>query len=75
LDDEHAQAIRGQCYIHHRPTARPYVKDWVDKQIDPYHTEMIAAFSHDGCRVTFDVEMDDNDMGFLLGKYFLYSRC
>jgi hypothetical protein len=62
----------GNATFTHRPTARPYVKDWVDKQIDPYHTEMIAAFSHDGCRVTFDVEMDDNDMGFLLGKYFLY---
>jgi hypothetical protein len=23
----------------HRPTPRPYVKDWVDKEIDPYHTE------------------------------------
>jgi hypothetical protein len=56
----------------HRPTPRPYVKDWVDNQIDPYHTETIAEFSHDGCRVTFDVEMDDNDMGTLLGKYFLY---
>jgi hypothetical protein len=56
----------------HRPTPRPYVKDWVDQEIDPYHTESIVGFSHDGCRVTFDVEMVDNDMGFLLGKYFLY---
>jgi hypothetical protein len=62
----------GNTTFTHRPTPRPYVKDWVDKEIDPYHTETIAGFSHDGCRVTFDVEMVDNDMGFLLGKYFLY---
>ena len=62
----------GNTTFTHRPTPRPYVKDWVDKEIDPYHTETIAGFSHEGCRVTFDVEMVDNDMGFLLGKYFLY---
>ena len=56
----------------HRPTPRPYVKDWVDKEIDPYHNETIAGFSHDGCRIEFDVEMIDNDMGLLLGKYFFY---
>src|ERR1039458_3125056 len=63
----------GNATFTHRPTPRPYVKDWVDKEIDPYHSESIAGFSHDGCRVTFDVEMVDNDMGFLLGKYFLYD--
>lgn len=57
----------------HRPTPRPYVKDWVDKDIDPYHTEAITKFSHDGCRVTFKVEMIDNDMGLLLGKVFFYN--
>jgi hypothetical protein len=57
----------------HRLTPRPYVKDWVDKEIDPYHTERISGFSHDGCRVTFNVEIIDNDMGMLLGKYFVFS--
>lgn len=62
----------GNTSFIHRPTPRPYVKDWVDKEIDPYHTETIAGFSHEGCRVTFNVEMVDNDMGFLLGKNFQY---
>jgi hypothetical protein len=62
----------GNTTFTHRPTARPYVKDWLDKEIDPYHAETIEKFTHDGCRVTFEVEMIDNDMGFLLGKYFLY---
>jgi hypothetical protein len=66
------KASEGNTALTHRPTPRPYVKEWIDKQIDPYHTERITGFSHDGCRVTFDVEMIDNDMGFLLGKYFLY---
>jgi len=62
---------RNNAFTHY-PTPRPYVKDWVDKEIDPYHSERITGFAHDGCRVTFDVEMFDNDMGTLLGKYFLY---
>jgi hypothetical protein len=57
----------------HRPNPRPYVRDWVDKEIDPYHMERITKFSHDGCRVTFNVEMIDNDMGLLLGKTFFYN--
>jgi hypothetical protein len=56
----------------HYPTPHPYVKEWVDKEIDPYHTERITGFSHDGCRIKFDVEIIDNDMGLLLGKYFFY---
>ena len=66
------KATEGNNTFTHHPTPRPYVKVWVDKEIDPYHTESIARFSHDGCRVTFDVEMVDNDMGSLLGKYFFY---
>ena len=62
----------GNATFTHRPTPHPYVKDWIHKEIDPYHTETIADFLHDGCRVRFVVEMGDNDMGFLLGKYFLY---
>jgi hypothetical protein len=55
-------------YIHH-PTPQPYPKDWVDKQINPYHQEIIRTFSHDSCKVTFVVSVIDNDMGLLLGKY------
>lgn len=58
----------------HHPTPRPYVKDWVDEEIDPNHTEEIAGFSHDGCHVEFDVKTIDNDMGLLLGKYFFLSQ-
>ena len=57
----------------HRHTPRPYVKQWVDEEIDPYHSEAITKFSHDGCRVTFEVEIVDNDMGLLLGKVFFYN--
>jgi len=56
----------------HYPTARPYVKQWIDESIDPYHSETIENFSHDGCRITLHIEMVDNDMGLLLGKVFYY---
>src|SRR5271163_566412 len=56
----------------HYPTARPYVKQWIDESINPYHSETVEHFSHDGCRVTFHIEMVDNDMGLLLGKVFYY---
>lgn len=54
----------------HHPTPRPYVRDWVDEEIDPYHTEEITGFTHDGCHIQFEVQTIDNDMGLLLGKYF-----
>jgi hypothetical protein len=56
----------------HYPTPHKYVQKWIDEEINPFHRETIENFSHDGCRVTFEVEMVDNDMGFLLGKVFLF---
>ena len=61
----------GNVSVIHRPYQRPYPKDWVEERIDPYHSEVIAKFFHDGCRVEFDVEVTDNDMGLLLGKHFV----
>lgn len=62
----------GNTTFTHRPNTRPYVKDWVDKEIDPYHTEKITGFSHEGCHVMFEVVTIDNDMGLLLGKTFFH---
>jgi hypothetical protein len=56
-------------YIHH-PDRQPYPKEWVEKEINPYHQEIIESFSHDNCRVQFVVDVIDNDMGFSMGKQF-----
>ena len=55
----------------HRPFKRPYPKNWEDNGIDPYHSEVITNFSHEDCHVRFDVDVTDNDMGLLIGKYFI----
>jgi hypothetical protein len=57
----------GNNTVIHRPFPRPYVPDWVHDHLDPYHSETITKFSHAGCRVEFDVEVTNNDMGLLLG--------
>ena len=56
-------------YIHH-PYRQPYSKEWIDKEINPYHEEIITQFSHEGCQVKLVVNVIDNDMGVLLGKQF-----
>jgi hypothetical protein len=61
----------GNNVVIHRPNKRPYPKDWEDKGIDPYHSEVITNFSHEGCHVKFDVDVTDSDMGLLLGKYLV----
>lgn len=71
MDNTLKPSERNNSFSHY-PTARPYAKQWIDESIDPYHSETIEHFSHDGCRVTFNIEMVDNDMGLLLGKVFYY---
>jgi len=66
------KSSEGNNSFTHFPTPRSYVKQWVDEEINPFHRETIENFSQDGCRVTFEVEMVDNDMGFLLGKVFYF---
>jgi hypothetical protein len=61
----------GNNVVIHRPYERPYPKDWVDKGLDPYHSEVIKSFSHEGCHVTFNVDVTDNDPGLSFGKYFV----
>jgi hypothetical protein len=61
----------GNNVVIHRPFSRPYPKDWEDKGMDPYHSEVITNFSHEDCHVRFDVDVTDNDMGLLLGKYLV----
>lgn len=61
----------GNNAVVHRHHKQPYSKEWVTKDIDPYHSEVIKTFSHDGCRVRFEVDIADNDMGLLLGKHFI----
>jgi hypothetical protein len=68
------RAIEGNNTFTHHPIARPFEKEWVDKEIEPYHVERISNFSHSGCEVEFQVEQIDNDMFPFLGKYFLYKR-
>jgi len=61
----------GNNRVVHRPTPHDqYPPDWIRRNLDPYHAETITRFTHEGCRVEFDVDVDDNDMGFLLGKHF-----
>lgn len=55
----------------HRPFKRPYPKDWTDKGIDPYHSEVITNFSHEDCRVRFEVDVTDNDPALLFGKFLV----
>jgi hypothetical protein len=55
----------------HRPFTKPYPQDWVRDDLDPYHSETIKRFSHEGCRVEFDVDVVDNDGAFLFGRYFI----
>jgi len=58
--------------VFHRPTPHSqYPPDWIKTDLDPYHEETITKFSHVGCRVRFEIDIDDNDMGFLLGKHFV----
>ena len=57
----------GNNTVIHRPFPQPYVPDWVRDHLDPYHSETITKFSYTGCRVEFDVDVTDNDMGFSLG--------
>jgi len=61
----------GNVLIMHHPYQRPYPNDWEAKELDPHHSELITRFSHDGCRVEFDVDVTDSDMGFSLGRVFV----
>lgn len=65
------KASEGNNAVVHRPTPRPYPKKWVEEKIDPYHSEVITSFSHHACRVEFDVDILDNDIFPLMGKYTL----
>lgn len=38
----------GNNAVIHRPFKRPYPKDWEDKGMDPYHSEVITNFSSRG---------------------------
>jgi hypothetical protein len=54
----------------HRPTPNSqYPPQWIQENFDMYHEETIKKFSHPGCRVEFDVDVDDND--FVMGKHFI----
>jgi hypothetical protein len=62
----------GNNKVVHRPRPQnQYPPDWIRDELDPYHAETIEKVSHSGCRVEFDVDVNDNDMGFLLGKHFI----
>src|ERR1700688_1344071 len=62
----------GNYRVVHRPTPHSrYPPDWIRDNLDPYHAETITKVSHVACRVEFDVDVDDNDMGSLLGKHFV----
>ena len=61
----------GNNVVIHRPYERPYAKDWVDEGIDPYHSEVITNFSHEDCRVKFEVDVTDNDPVLLFGKHLV----
>lgn len=51
----------GNNVLFHR-SFKVYPQDWVDKGIDPYHSEVITNFSHEGCRVKLEVEVADCDI-------------
>jgi hypothetical protein len=59
------KASEGNNTVIHRPFPQPYTSDWVRDHLDPYHLESITKFSHTGCRVEFDVDVTNNDMGSL----------
>ena len=62
----------GNNRVVHRPTPRSrYSPDWIRDNLDQYHAETITKFSHAGCRVELDVDIDDNDMNTGFGKHFV----